>query len=187
MASLWRSVWRSPGPRTVRRGRRPPRALVRGRGEEDRCAEAIGVLRTEALDVVLVRDVHAARSELGVGQGRMNEVASLDRDHASRRAVADEIDGDVRERDRDGLIERVGVAAAQVVRELAGERLFAGALPDLVGEHLGDIRLVAMPEGVRRPVLRDRAARPARAFGGDDEGVTRRVVALVLDEDLDEA
>src|SRR3977135_2695884 len=95
----------TPAARARRPGRPSPRASVPGRGKEDGRAEAIGVLRTEAVDVVLARDVHAAWSELRIGESGVHEVAALDRDHAPRRAVADEIHGDVREGDCDGLIE----------------------------------------------------------------------------------
>src|ERR1700687_1267315 len=124
----------TPAARARRRGRSPPRALVRWRGEEDGRAEAIGVLRAEAIDVVLMRDIHPARSELRVGKSGVHEVTALDRDHPSRRAVADEIDRDVREGDRDGLIERVRIATPKVVGELARDRLLARAFADLVGE-----------------------------------------------------
>src|SRR6266540_2535654 len=187
-AMAWRSrpVARSPAARVRPPGRRTPRASIPGSGEEDRCAEAFGVLRAEAFDVVLLSDIDATWPELRIGKGRVHEVAALDRHHSTRHAVADEVDGDVRECDGDRLIERVGVAAAKVVRELARDGLLAGAFADLVGERLRDVRLVPVPEGVGRPVLRDRSAGPHRAFRSDDEGVARRVVALVLGQDGDE-
>jgi len=58
--------------------------------------------------------------------------------------------------------------------------------PVTIRERLRDVRLVPVPEGVRRPVLGDRPAGPHRAFRSDDEGVARWVVALVLGQDRDE-
>src|SRR5688572_24877400 len=89
---------RTTAPRLQRAQVRARRASVPGRGEEDRCAEAIGVLRAEPFDVVLACDIHTTWSELRIGKGRVHEVAALDSDHPSRGAVADEVDGDVRER-----------------------------------------------------------------------------------------
>src|SRR5258705_1153048 len=106
----WRSrpAARNPAAQVPPRGQRTPRASIPGRGEKDRGAEAFGVLRAKALDVVLVCDIDAARAELRIGEGRVDEVAGLDRDHATGRAVADEGAGDGRGRDRGGLVERVG-------------------------------------------------------------------------------
>src|SRR6266850_3054245 len=152
------SRWCTRRPRRPRTGRRARSASVARRGEEERGAEAVGVLRTEALEVVLTRYVDAPRPELGIGQRGVDEVAALDSDHAARDAVADEIDRDVREGDRDGLVEGVGVAAAQVVGQLARAGLLPRARADLVGQRLGDVRLVPVPERVSRAVFRDRAA-----------------------------
>src|SRR5258705_2204057 len=148
MAWSSRPAARNPAAQVPPRGQRTPCASIPGRGEKDRRAEAFGVLGAKALDVVLVCDIDAARAELRIGKARVDEVAALDRDHATGHAVADEVDGDVRKGDRDGLIERVGVATAQVVGQLARDGLFARALPDLVGERLRDVRLVPVPEGV---------------------------------------
>src|SRR6266540_5303993 len=142
MVSTSRSVARTLEERAKPRRRRTPRASVPGRGEEDRCAEAFGVLRAEALDVVLTSHIHAAWAELRIGKGRVYEVTTLDRDHATRHAVADEVDGDVREGDRDGLVERIGVATAKVVGELARDGLLAGAFADFVGQRFRDVALV---------------------------------------------
>src|SRR5258705_10745194 len=117
----WRSrpVARSPAAQVPPRGQRTPRASIPGRGEEDRCAEALGVLRAKAFDVVLVSDIDPTWPELRIGKGRVDEVAALDRDHATGHAVADEVDGDVRKGDRDGLIERAGVATEQDAGQLS--------------------------------------------------------------------
>ena len=132
----------------------------------------------------MTRDVDAARADLRIGQRRVDEVAALDRDHPPSHAVADEIDGHVREGDRDGLIERVRVATAQVVRQLARDRLMAGAVADDIGQDLRDVRLPPVPEGIGHAVLRDRSALPHRALGRDDQRVARRVAPLVLVHEL---
>src|SRR5881628_1685922 len=121
------------------------------RSEEDRGPQAVRVLRPEALEVVVAGDVDPSRPAGRVRQRCVCVVAALDRDHAPGDAVADEVDRDVGEGDGDGLVERVRVAAAQVVGELARERLFAGALADLRREVSATFALCLCPNASGGP------------------------------------
>ena len=76
------------------------------------------------------------------------------------RAVRDEVHRDVRERRRDDLVERVRLAAAQVVGQLDRQRLDAGPARELGRERLADVGLAAVAEGVRLAELLEARAAP---------------------------
>ena len=57
---------------------------------------------------------------------------------------------------------------------------------DLGREHLRDIGLVPVAEGVGIADLRDRAALPDGALGGDHEGVVAGVQPVIVGQDLDQ-
>ena len=109
----------------------------------------------------IVVDVHAPGPERRVGQGRVGVLAVADGDHAAARAIGDEVHGHVGEGDRDHLVERVGLARAQVVGQLGEHRLDARPRPDLVGQDLGHVGLVAVAERVGLADL-VRSRRPPR-------------------------
>ena len=93
--------------------------------QEQRLAELARVDRPEPLDVVQPLDVDLARSEPRVGHRGVGVVAIADRDHPSMLALGDEVHGDVGERHRDHLVERVRLAAPKVVGQLARDGLDA--------------------------------------------------------------
>jgi hypothetical protein len=75
-------------------------------------------------------------------------------------AVADQVDGDVGEGDRDHLVERIGLARAQVVGQLGVHRVLAGALLDLLGQREADVDLAPVAVGVGLAELAQRPALP---------------------------
>ena len=142
------------------------------------------VARPEALRVVHPRDVDPRAA------GRTDRAASTwaylpsrIADHPAGHAVGDQVHRHVRERDRDHRVERVGLAAAQVVGQLATttasmpvRRLSSRPAPRRRSPCGGGRRRRAR----RRPrVVR---ALPDRALGGDHERVVARVGAVVLGE-----
>ena len=98
----------------------------------------------------------------GAGQRRVRVLAVLDRDHPPGDAVADQVHRDVRERHRDHRVERVRLAAAEVVGQLRRDRLDPGPGLDLGGQRLADVRLVAVAEHVGLADV-GRSGRPPRS------------------------
>ena len=74
----------------------------------------------------IVAHVDRARPVRALGQRRVGVLAVADGDHAPELPVSQQVDGDVGERDRHHLVERVGVARAQVIGEVAVHGLDAG-------------------------------------------------------------
>ena len=175
--------------RHVRPGPRDP-GLVRARvltlrpalveaDQEHRVAQLSVVAGPEPFRVVHRRDVHPARPERRVGQAGVGVLAVLDRHHPSGDATLDEVHRDVGERRGHQRVERIGLAAPEVVGQLGRERLDAGPVADLERQRLADVRLVAMAERVGAPDVDHLRALPDRPFGGDDERVVARVGRVV--------
>ena len=109
----------------------------------------------------------------------MGVLAVLDRHHLPRDARFDEIHRDVREGGRDERVERIGLAAAEVVGELGGERLDPRPLAQLERQGLADIGLVPVSERVGAPDVGHLGTLPDRTLGRDHEGVVARVRGVV--------
>ena len=109
----------------------------------------------------------------------MGVLAVLDRHHLAGDARLDEVHRDVGEGRRDQRVERIGLAAAEVVGELGGERLDPRPLAQLERQGLADIGLVPVAERVGAPDVGHLGALPDRALGRDDEGVVARVRGVV--------
>ena len=91
----------------------------------------------------------------------MSVVAVANGNHAPEDAIGQQVDRDVGEGDRHQLVERVGVAGAEVVGQVGVNGLDPGPALQLVGERLTDVGLVAVAEGIGLADLR-RASRRAR-------------------------
>ncbi len=126
-----------------------------------------------------------ARRASALGQRRVRVLAVADRDHAAEQAVGQQVDRDVGERDGHHLVERVGIAGAQVVGEVAVHRLDAGAALQLVGQRLARRRPCG--GGRRRRPRRSRRSSPPLpdgALAGDHEGVAGRVEAAIVGQEV---
>ena len=137
-------------PRAVRPRRLRPAAPTSVEADQQhRVAQLAVVARPEALDVVHHRRRRpcAARAPgRAAACGRTCRPGS--RPSGPVTPLVDEVHRDVGERRRDHRVERVGLAAAQVVGQLGGERLDAGPRSELVGQRLADVGLVAVAERV---------------------------------------
>ena len=109
----------------------------------------------------------------------MGVLAIADADHLPVDAVRDEVHGDVGERRRDDLVERIGLAGPKVVGQLDRERLDPRPGRQLGRQDLADVGLVAVPECVGRAVVRDLGALPDRTLGRHDDGVMARRLDMV--------
>ena len=78
----------------------------------------------------------------------MRVAAVLHADHAAGDAVAQHIDGDIGEGDGHELVDGVGLAAAQVVGQVADHDFVAGAAADFLAQGLADVGFLAMAVGV---------------------------------------
>jgi len=116
----------------------------------------------------------------------MGVPTAADGDHAAGGPVGDEVDGDVRERGGDHLVEGVRVAAPQVVRQLADDRILSAAALDLPGQRLADVDLAPMTEPIRLAELVDLRADPRGTLRDDDERVAARIRAFVRGEERDD-
>src|SRR5438445_9470156 len=99
--------------------------------EEEWCAQFGGVVGPIPLGIVESGNVHFARAQGRSGKRSMGVTAVLYADHAAKDAVAQHVNGDVGEGDGHELIDRVGLAAAQIVSQVADHDFIAGTLADL--------------------------------------------------------
>ena len=124
LARAIRGAVRASSPRRLA-GRADRGASVEA-DQEHRVAQLSVVARPEPFRVVHRRDVHLPRPEGRVGQAGMGVLAVLDRHHPSGDATLDEVHRDVGERRGHQRVERIGLAAPEVVGQLGRERLDAG-------------------------------------------------------------
>src|SRR6266852_5932298 len=78
------------------------------------------------------------------------------------------------------------IARSQVVGEVRGDRLLAGAPLDLIGKRFGHAGLLAVTVGVRLAVFLKLVALPLGALAEHDQRVVAWVGALLLEEQLDQ-
>src|SRR5229473_8487962 len=148
--------------------------------EEERRAEFGGVVGAVAVGVVQGGEIDFARAHGGSGERRVGVAAVLYADHAASDAVAEQVDGNVCESDGDELVDGIGLAAAQVVGQVADHDFVPGAAANFFAEGLADVRLFTMTVGIGFAVFLHGAFLPNGAFGNDDESVVAGVVALVF-------
>ena len=84
------------------------------------------------------------------------------------------------------MVDGVGVAAAQIVGQVAGHRLLAGPATDFLGQGLADVDLLAMTESVGFAKFGDFAAGPGRSLRDHHQRVAAGVVLLVLKQEFAE-
>src|ERR1700728_2700028 len=99
-----------------------------GPGEKQRGAELRVVIRAVTIRVVQRGDVDFARAQAHLRQRDMRVTALLYADHSPRDPFADQLDGDICERSRCDLIDRIRLATAQVVGQVADHRLLSRAI-----------------------------------------------------------
>src|SRR5207249_1444663 len=78
------------------------------------------------------------------------------------------------------------IAAAEVVREVADDRLLTGAFLDLFAQILTDVRLPTMPERVGFPGLAQVVALPFRALRQDHQRIIAGSFLFVGENQIDE-
>jgi hypothetical protein len=155
--------------------------------EKERGAEFGGVVGAIALGVIEGGEIDFASAHGGGGERGVSVAAVLDADHAAGDAVAEHVDGDVGESDGDELVDGVGLAAAEIVSQVANHDFVAGAAADFFAEGLADVGLFAVAVGVGFAVFLHGAFLPDGAFGNDDESVVAGVVLLVVGKKLGDA
>src|SRR5713226_4558082 len=155
--------------------------------EEERRAEFGGVVGAVALGVVQGGEIDFARAHGGGGERRVSVAADLYADHTAGHAVAQHVDGNVGESDGDELVDGIGLAAAQVVGQVADHDFVAGAAANFFAEGLADVRLFTMTVGIGFAVFLHGAFLRDGAFGNDDESVVAGVVALVFGKKFGDA
>src|SRR5262249_1237688 len=83
-------------------------------------------------------------------------------------------------------INEVGTAGAQIVSQIAHYGLFARGPLDLIAQIFGDAHFLAMAECIGFSIFLHLVALPFWAFRENNKRVVAWVVALVLDEQLDQ-
>src|SRR5882762_9324654 len=144
-------------------------------------------MRAVALRVVESGKIHFARAHRGRGEWSMGIAAILQANHAAGDTVAKHIDGNIGISDADKLIDRVGLAATEIVRQIADHYFVAGALADFFTEGLTNVDFLAVTVGVGFPIFLDAAFFPYGAFGNDNKSVVAGIVALVVRKEFGDA
>src|SRR5579864_6409749 len=144
------------------------------------------VSRPVTLGVVHRCNLHLARAQLRIGKRHHGITSFVDRSHQARFAFYDGIHGHTCERESHQAIDEVGTAGAQVVSQVAYYRFFPCGALDFITQVFGDAHLLAMSECISFAVLLYRVTLPLRPLRKDDERIIAWVVALVLDEQLDQ-
>ena len=158
MSALARSIRGLSAPRGLTAGRR----LSRSADQQHRVAQLAVVARPESAALYMTGTSTLRGPRAGSGSDVWAYLPSW---IATIRPVvppSDQVHRDVREGRRDHRVDRVRLAAAQVVGQLGGERLDPGPGPQLVRQRLADVRLVAMAERVGLARRRS-SGRPARS------------------------
>src|SRR6267378_2059570 len=155
--------------------------------EEEGCAQLGAVVWAVALRVVESGEIHFARAHRGRGEWSMGVAAILQANHAAGDTVAKHIDGNIGISDADKLIDRVGLAATEIVRQIADHYFVAGALADFFTEGLTNVDFLAVTVGVGFPIFLDAAFFPYGAFGNDNKSVVAGIVALVVRKEFGDA
>src|SRR5499427_5245018 len=154
--------------------------------QKDRQPPLVGIHGTVSLRIVHGGDVQLARPELGIRDGHQLVAALHQRRHKAGLTLQHGVVGQVAERQAYQLVDEVRVARAQIVGEVGRHRLLASALLDLVGQRLGDARLLTVAVRVGFAVFAYLIALPLGALAEHDQRIVARVRALLLDEQPDE-
>src|SRR5579864_2471768 len=144
------------------------------------------VSRSVALGVVHRCNLHLAWAQLRIGKRHHGITSFVDRGHQARFAFYESIHGHACERESHQAIDEVRAAGAQVVSEVAYYRFFPCGALDFTTQVFGDAHLLAMSECIGFAVFFYRVTLPLRTLRKDDERIIAWVVALVLDEQLDQ-
>src|SRR5712692_5691057 len=155
--------------------------------EEQGRAEFGGVVGAVAFGVVKGGEIDFASAHGGGRERGVGIAAVLYADHAAGHAVAEHVDGNVRESDGDELVDGIRLAAAQVVGQVADHDFVPGAAANFFAQGLADVRLFTMTVGIGFAVFLHGAFLPDGAFGNDDESVVAGVVALVFGKKFGDA
>ena len=129
----------------------------------------MAVQRPEAVRAVHGFDVHVPRPERRIGQGRVRVLAVPDGDHPPVQAAGEEVDGHVGKGGRNHLVERVRIAAAQVIGQIGVHRLDAGPLAQLIGQGGPDIDRSSVAVSVRLAVFLQRSPDPGGTLRRDHQ------------------
>src|SRR6185295_3555678 len=102
----------------------------------------------------------------------MRVLAVLHRRQPTMDSFANQVDGDVSQRDGDNLVERIWIATAEVIREIADHGFLASALSDLLAQRVANVHFFLVPISIGLAIFLNGAALPDGALGGDDESIT---------------